>query len=121
MEVIGYGYASLIFELLIFFLGGGYFLSGRCPSNILLPFQGAAIYGEGEGSATQGGALGYVLLPLRGDAPFQGAHIQIFRTFYQNRKLGVVGIIVVRHWRSKEQTQATFIKTERTKSLMFFA
>ena len=93
--------------------------SGRCPSDILLPFQGAAIYGGGEGSATQGGALGYVLLPLRGDAPFQGAHIQIFRTFYQNRKLGVVGIIVVRHWRSKEQTQATFIKTERTKSLAF--
>ena len=30
---------------------------------------------------TQGGALGYVLLPLRGDAPFQGAGIHIYHIY----------------------------------------
>ena len=69
MEVIGYGYASLIFELLIFFFLVGYFLSGRCPSDILLPFQGEEVGGV---TFTQGGALGYVLLPLRGEAGING-------------------------------------------------
>ena len=41
-------------------------LSGRCN-----------LWG-GKGSATQGGALGYVLLPLRGDYTFQGGVHSVF-------------------------------------------
>ncbi len=43
--------------------------SGRCPSDILLPFQGEEVGGV---TFTQGGALGYVLLPLRGEAGING-------------------------------------------------
>ena len=49
-------------------------LSGRCPSYILLPFQGADVYFFG-GGATQGVALGYGLLPIWGDIPRWGLDI----------------------------------------------
>ena len=39
MEVIGYGYASLIFELLIFFLGGGIFSQGVALRIFCCPFR----------------------------------------------------------------------------------
>ena len=48
--------------------------SGRCPSDILLPFQGEEVGGV---TFTQGGALGYVLLPLRGEAGINGGGLII--------------------------------------------
>ena len=57
--------------------------SGRCPSDILLPFQGAELCVGGSGAFTRGGALGYVLLPLRGDSPPVGG-LNVSRLRVQN-------------------------------------